>query len=571
MDEIQARSEEATEKDFARSEGIHRSGPEGTLDLTAFPARLKSCPFKRSTAAEEKRSELYACAWAAEFPAQALVRLHPELAREAVVVLDGSPPQQTVCSLNRRAQQLGAAAGMTRLEAEAMGSLRLLTRSAANEEAARKVFLESAAQFSPRMEEAGEGTACALVLDIAGTGRLFGPPEQLAGRLRAALLAAGFRASIAVSANFDTARMKAAATRGIGVIPAGEEAATLAPLPLSALGLDAGHAETFALWGIRTLGELAALPESDLVARLGPQAQRWRALASGAAEHTLQPIEPEFALEEFCAFETPVEQLDALLFMGARMIDCVAARAATRALLLARLTVRMKLEDGTTHERTLRPALPTADRKFLLKLLQLEMDAHPPQAAVLALTLAAEAGQSSMVQLGLFAPQTPEPSRLDVTLARLKALVGEGRVGVPVLEDSHRPESFRIEDFSVAPLSEPTTRMPHLRRGSVLAPKVGDHDSSTPNPRMALRRVRPPAPVHMTFHDGRPAAFRERENRFEIDAAYGPWRASGCWWADAWDTEEWDVLATRADGAAIACLLTCDRARNVWKLEAYYD
>lgn len=523
-------------------------------------------------------TSLYACAWAAEFPAQALVRLRPELAREAVVVLDGPPPQQTACSLNRRAQQLGAVTGMTRLEIEAMGGLQRLTRSSANEEAARKVFLECAAQFSPRIQEASQGTACAFVLDIAGTGRLFGPPEQLAARMRAALLAAGFRASIAVSANYHTARMKAAAGRGITVIPAGEEAAALAPLPVSALGLDAEHEETFAMWGIRTLGELAALPEADLVARLGPQAQHWRALARGAAEHTFQPIEPAFVLEEFCEFETPVAQLDSLLFMGARMIDCLAARAAGRALLLARLTVHMKLEDGAVHECTLRPALPTADRKFLLKLLQLEMGAHPPQAAVLALTLTAEAGQSSLVQLGLFAPQTPEPSRLDVTLARLKALVGDGRVGAPVLEDSHQPESFRIEDFSVTTDSQelnrghsgrPQNRMPHLR--CAFAHKVEYPDRSTPKSRIALRRLRPPAPIHITLHAGQPTAFRDRKNSFEITAAYGPWRTSGCWWADAWDTEEWDVLASRSDDAAIACLLTCDRARNAWRLEAYYD
>ena len=212
----------------------------------------------------------------------------------------------------------------------------------------------------------------------------------------------------------------------------------------------------------------------------------------------------------------------------------------------------MRLEDGTVHERTLRPALPTADRKFLLKLLQLELGAHPPRAAVLALTLMAEAGQSSLVQLGLFAPQTPEPSRMDVTLARLKALVGEGRVGAPVLEDSHRPGSFRMEEFS-------------------LAPEDSGVKSQEAWSRMALRRVRPPAPVHMTVRDGQPAAFRAREDRFEIAAACGPWRTSGCWWADAWDTEEWDVLATRSDGASMACLLTCDRARNAWRIEAYYD
>ena len=99
----------------------------------------------------------------------------------------------------------------------------------------------------------------------------------------------------------------------------------------------------------------------------------------------------------------------------------------------------MKLEKSHSYHRVIRPAIPSNDRKFLLKLLQLEIAAHPPQAAVVSLTLTAEAGQSSKVQLGLFAPPAPEPSRLDVTLARLKAMVGSDRVGSPVLHDSHRP------------------------------------------------------------------------------------------------------------------------------------
>ena len=119
------------------------------------------------------------------------------------------------------------------------------------------------------------------------------------------------------------------------MIPEGEEAEALAKLPIAALDLDEENAATFALWGIGTLGELAALPEAELVARMGPQARRWRALARGAAEHAFQPIEPEFSLEEFCEFETPVEQIDSLLFVGARMIDCLVTRAAGRALALA--------------------------------------------------------------------------------------------------------------------------------------------------------------------------------------------------------------------------------------------
>lgn len=495
--------------------------------------------------------ELYACIHAAEFPAQALLRLRTDHETQPVAVLDGPVLQETVCSLNQHAVRRGAALGMTRLEAEGIGGLQLLPLSAEVEAAARAVLLECAGKFSPRIEEASYGTACALVLDIAGTELLFGPPDKLAERLREEMAAAGFRVSIATSANFHAARIKATATRGITIIPAGEEARALEKLPIASLALTVEHKETFALWGIRTLGELAALPEVELVKRLGAAASDWRALAQGVARHTFQPIEPEFALKEFYDFETPVEQLDSLLFIGARMIDCLVARAVGRALSLASLTVDMEIEGGRVHHLAIYPAVPSVDRKFLLKLLQLEMGAHPPLAAVVSLTLTAEAGQSSKMQLGLFAPQTPEPLRLDVTLARLKAIVGEDRVGTPVLEDTHRPGSFRMEGFVVG--AEPS------------GPKAECQ-------RMALRRVRPPHPIQVALHVMKPVAFRDEDHRFEITAAYGPWRTSGCWWSqDGWDTEEWDALAADRNGGAFGCLLVLDRLRNEWRLEAFYD
>jgi len=210
--------------------------------------------------------------------------------------------------------------------------------------------------------------------------------------------------------------------------------------------------------------------------------------------------------------------------------------------------------------------VPTIDRKFLLKLLQLEIGTHPPQAAVVRLTLRAEAGAQSKVQLGLFAPQMPEPSRLDVTLARLRAMVGEERVGSPVLEDTHRADGFRMEGFAIPGLQMRETGGTH-NRGDMAIEE---------GPRMALRRVRPARAVRVTVRAAKPAVFRDQENSYEIAAAYGPWRTSGCWWAlkscdGAWDCEEWDVLAAMNGGRSVACLLTRDRARNAWRLEAFYD
>ena len=497
---------------------------------------------------------LYACAHVAEFPLQALLRLRTDLRSLPVAVLDGEPPHQSVCSINRAARMAGTALGMTKLEVESIPALRLVARSLETEAAARAVLLECAASFSPRIEAEDSytttTTATACVLDISGTERLFGPPEKMAARLRASLAAAGFRASIAVSANFHVARLKAASATGITVIPADQEAESLARLPLTALHLEADDEETFAIWGIRTLGELAALPEVDLVTRLGARALEFHALARGALPHTFQPIEAKFTLEEFCEFETPVEQADALLFVAARGIDCLVSRASARALSLASLTLRMALEGGRVHERTIRPALPTVDRKFLLKLVQLDLAASPPQAAVLSLTIAAQAGQSSKVQLGLFAPQMPEPSRLDVTLARLKAIAGEDRVGSPVLEDSHRPAAFRMDAFTTGKES---------------------NSENAASPRLALRRLRPSVPVRVALHELKPIAFHDRARSFAVEAAYGPWKTSGNWWSEQnWETEEWDVLAIAGD-ASLACLLVRDCTRNQWRLEALYD
>lgn len=500
-----------------------------------------------------ERRELYACVHVAEFPAQALLRLRTDLAAQPVVVMEGVAPQEFVCAMNGHALRRGAEKGMSRLDMEGLAEVRLLARSVESEDAARWVVLERAAKYSPRIEEVSRDTACAFVLDIAGTERLFGPPAKLAERLRDDLAAAGFRASIAVSGNFHAARMKATWSRGVNVIADGAEAVELAKLPLAALELDEDPRETFAVWGIRTLGELAALPEVELITRLGQRAQGWRQMAWGMLPHAFQPMEPAFELKEFLAFEDPVEESDSLMFVGGRMIDALVERARDRALALSGLKVTMKLDGGAFHELALRPAIPSADRKFLLKLLQLELAAHPPQAAVLNLELQAEAAPSSLVQLGLFAPQMPEPSRLDVTLARLKAIVGEDRVGSPELVDGHRPGAFEVVDFRVDA-------------------KADVRERSEAGPRMGLRRLRPATPVRMWMQQGEPSAFVTRDHRYRVTAAYGPWRTSGSWWAaDAWDLEEWDVMVAGGEAAQMVCLLVHDRARDTWEMEAVYD
>jgi protein ImuB len=542
-------------------------------------------------------SILYACLYVREFPAQAMLRLRPQLKDSPVVILHGDPPRQWVCSLNSRAHALGIEAGTTRAELDVFPGVTHLPRSLAEESSARTALLQCAGQFSPRVEclapagcptsarcwqmwEQMSDTHFCAILDIAGTEKLLGPPEKLVKKLLHAVRSLSLQACIVVSTNIDAALCLA---RSLGprnaptnafllsgwstaIIPTDEEATALAPLLLSVLPLTPEHAETFVRWGIATLGALAALPEKELIARLGQQGRRLRQLARGQAPHLLIPADPPFTLEERIELDTPVELLDSLLFVLGVLLDHLIARATAQILALASVTVTLALEGGSTHTRTVRPALPGNDRRLWLKLLHLDLQSHPPPTAILAITVTADPGATSKVQLGLFSPQLPEPARLDVTLARIRAVVGETRVGRAVLEDTHRPDSFRLEPFSI-----PTTQT---------ATTIATLPKPQSQTRTASRRLRPPEPITVTLNQRRPTSFVFRNQRYTVERAWGPWFFSGNWWGvECWSIEKWDLVAISDTGARISCAIARNPMRpanlpsNIsdWRLEELYD
>jgi len=502
-----------------------------------------------------KPAELYACLYAKEFPAQALLRLRPEMHGKPCVVMEGEAPSQHVCSLNAKARLLQMSHGMTRVEVDTFPASLVLRRSLKTELAAKAVLHECAGAFSPRIEDRSEDKAFLCGIDIAGTRSLFGPPEMLARSLLQRVRAVGISARITLSSNFHTAVCLAKgllASTSIKAIAPGEEATALSSLPLSVLDLTEAYAETFALWGIHTLGMLAALPEKELIARMGQHGQRLRQLARGELPHLFQPIEPPFMLAERMELDSPVELLESLLFYVNLMLDQLIVRATMRIFALASVSVTLTLDGGGTHTRVVRPAQPTNDKQLWIKLLHLDLEAHPPQASILAVALDAEPGSTSKVQLGLFSPQLPEASRLDVTLARIRAIVGEECVGRVVLEDTHAPEGFRIEPFSV--------------------PSGGSAAVACPHPRASMRQLRPTETALVTLQNARPAMFFFRERRYTVERAYGPWLVGGDWWNQTlWGLEQWDLVARAPDGSMLCCCLMRDLMQNKWQMAALYD
>lgn len=553
------------------------------------------------------------CLQIPEFAAQAVVRLRPTLHRTAVVVLEGDPPLERSCAATLGARKLGVRHGMTRTEVESFPNLSALRRTPSEEAGTAKALLEMAAGFTPSVEELPRTSAFTLALNMTGCSRYFGTPQAIGHKLLRAARDLGLTARVAASTNLHTAAcLLRAPGPNVIIVPHNEERTRLQNLPLDALELTEDLADTFIAWGLRTAGELAELPDVEIVARLGQAGHRLQRLARGIEPHFLVPAEPAFTLCEYLAFDAPVDNLESLLFALGPMLDQLIHRARTRALLLASLTATLHLERSEdvadknlatataeeknpfnpssaatpqsmsseplqnsqnykepfepTHQRTLKPALPLDDRTLLLKLLQLDLQAHPSPAAILAITLSAEPGPRPGVQSGLFAPQLPDPMRLEVTVARIRALVGDDRVGRAVLTDSHASDPFRMDRLTFNEAMERRTQRLHPASPET-SPRTG----------VALRRLRPPRSIEVRHEGGRLAAFTLHEGiagplRYTVQQAFGPWRHSSHWWSAAtWSLEEWDIAATGTNGNQLLCLLTHNLLQTQWQMEAFYD
>ena len=491
-------------------------------------------------------SPLYLCVHLCDFAAQALTD-SVELRLMAIVVLCGDPPLERVFAMNQRARCLGLEPGMSRLQAESF-PVTVLRRDRQQEDVLFAGLIRCAQRFSPRIESiaAPQEQSCGatLMLDVSGSERLLGDAWQIATTVRRSFAAMGYEANVAASHNANAAVLAARGIAGATAIAPGCEAETLAPLPLAVLELDNTQSQTFIAWGIHTLGQLAALPAKSLVARMGQSGLRVQAQARGECSHLLVPAEEpaDAALCESVELEHPVELLEPLLFLLSQMLEQVMQRAAERALAIASVETCLMLEnnvlDGASqdgqrseHCRTVRPALPERDRLTLLKLIQLDLELHPPGAAVIGVRIHAQPARPQTAQQGLFAAQTPEAGRLDILLARLRKLVGEGCVGTPELLDSHAPEAFCLKSFEVGQASSLHSFLPSPAgiQTADLAP--------------ALRMVRPPRAIEVELRGQVPTAMHYEGQRLMLQTSSGPWRTSGAWWTNpAWCREEWDVV-----------------------------
>jgi len=396
-------------------------------------------------------------------------------------------------------------------------------------------------EFSPMVERTAEGT---VTLDASGLDRLFGLPQDVAAAIARRAAEIQVNANIAMAANPDAAICAARGFKGVSIIPYGDEAKFLGDLPLEVLSPSPELLETLERWGIRRFQELGALPPLGIAERLGTEGLRLRELARGEAERKLVPLEDPLRFEDEIELDYPLEVLEPLTFLLARLVNGLATRLATRGLATDEMRLRLKLENRSTFERTLRLPVPSVDTKAFLKLWQLDLSGHPPANPVVHVWMGMNPVKPQAAQTGLFLPVTPEPVKLELTLARIQSIVGEGRAGSPELLDTHRPGAFRMVEFGRA-----------KAKGRPLL-KV----------RMSLRLFRPPRAARVEVASGQPSFVAAPGIRGKVLDLAGPWRTSGDWWTnDPWSRDEWDMALS--DGTLYR--VYCDPGG--WFVEGSYD
>jgi protein ImuB len=551
----------------------------------------------------------FACIFVPDFPVEALLRAEPELRSQSLAVLEGKAPLQNIFAVNENARRAGVSSGMSKLQIEACAEVALRPRSLPQEAAAHAALLDCAQSFSPRVEAAGCDT---IILDLAGLQPLFGPLPKIARALARRASDLGLETNVAVAGNPDTAVLAARGFSGVTVIAEGKEAEQLGSLPVEVLfgNMDVEAAqllETFSRWGIRKLRDLAALPDGALSERLGQVGVNFKKLARGAISRTLVPFELPQVFEEMIELEYPLVLLEPLAFLLGRLLERLCARLEAHALATQELRLDLELQNGWHSEdlstnnnggtgvlarpareqsrffqRTLRLPVPLLDSRTFLKLLQLDLKAHPPGAPIIKIHLTAEPARPRAAQSGLFLPPTPEPEKLELTLARIAGIVGEDKVGSLELLDTHRPEGFCMRHFA------PESFSPQRHRYKEEINNKKSADTSVPEPALsvaegclcgddlvtALRIFRPPVNVAVTMQDGRPAHItcpKNKELQGEILWAAGPWRSSGDWWEhEGWARDEWDIAVQGESGIALYRLVR-DRLNGKWIVEGSYD
>ncbi len=490
----------------------------------------------------------------------------------------------------------GVAVGMRRRDAQGRcPAMTVLERDLDREARRFEPVVSAVTAFTPAVEVTLPG---ACLFPTRGPSRYFGGDHRLAASVQQQVdvvlaelttvrpgTGAGVRWScgIGVAEGVFAAGLAGAAAVSAGaplVVEPGATPSWLAPRPLETLDRPA-FVDVGRRLGLRTLGELAALPAADVVARFGRDGEEAHRLARGADPRPPDLRLPPADLTVTITLDPPVERIDQVAFAAKSLADELFDRLDRNGLACLRLAVEAESEHGETllrlwrHEVALTAGAMAERVRWQLEGWLTSSAAGRPTGGLIRLALqpdqvVAAAGR----QLRFWGGESREAERAERAVARVAALLGPDAVRVPERRGGRGPgEQFSLVPATAVALTE---RVP-------LPPLVAPWPGRLPREPALLAGGGVPAAVQVCDAAGVPVLVNGRgvlsgsPARVVAEPRSGGERRVTAW-AGPWPVEErwWDAAARRRQ-ARLQVVLDDDTAHllvlegGVWRIEATYD
>ena len=241
-----------------------------------------------------------------------------------------------------------------------------------------------------------------------------------------------------------------------------------------------------------------------------------------------------------------MEDFEQLIFLLNHGLEKLFGDIARLALSTEQLDISFKLRNKTSKAYEIKTSFPTLERAFWLKLVNLRVALDPPESDIIAVNVVAHFTKPRPAQKGLYAVSRPEPERLLLTVNKLKKLVGEENVGVPVILNERLAEPFALD----------ADKMPEGReRLEIKAEKAV----------IAFNYFHPPVRAEVLVRDGSLIFVKTRYFEGHVSEYSGVWKSNSKWWDRSWKTEEWDVEIENKG------IYRLSKAGNEWFLVGEYD
>src|SRR6185369_10358406 len=462
---------------------------------------------------------MFAVIFIPDFSLQSVLRHEPDARSRAVALFDSEA--DGVVQVTATAAEAGVVPGMTASQAMARCEvLAIKGRSSVQETIATETLLQTTYAFSPNIESTMPGVC---TMDLKGL-RLDGKIEEWVAKIRKILSALHLEAQVGIGPTPELALLDA---RSLAEFPPGfgarqppgalspapekrqraaavqDAVARFSELPLSALEPSQETLEILSRWGISTIGEFLAFDKNDIAERLGPGVLALFERMSADSVRPFKRVSPPESFVEQIEFEHEVETTEPLLFVLNRFVEQLSRRLEIVYRVVAGFDLTLGLSSGAKYERTFKVPSPTGRREVLFRMLQTHLETVRTDSAIVSLRLIALPARPETHQFGLFESTLRDPNQFAETLARLAAVVGSENVGTPVLEATHRPDSFHM----AVPSFDSS-----LSRTAI---------SDLPSP-ICLRRFRPAIRIQIEFQQEKPVAIRGRPVDGTVTQTRGP-------------------------------------------------